>query len=602
MIFVLPQIKNLCRKSLRYCAAVLCALLLCSCGSNDELIEQKPDDTVYVTFRVEGLNQQLHDNVQAFLNTMPAIAKERVFLFNREIRENTQKALRAFGYYHPKIKVDLPKRNDPKASEVIVSVDAGKPLFIRNCNVEILGEGADYKVFSDLLDNSTIKPYTLLDHGAYEKLKSDLRSKALSLGFFDVELLSSRIMVYTEENFADIELLIDTGKRYSFGKFITDDKTDELLKPVESLMTLNEGKPFSTKEISDYHSSLTQTNFYRSIDITPQMDAIEDYKVPLNVHLERRSNNLMRVGAGFSTDEGPRMLLEWDKPLLNSSGHSMSSYAKLSQVTQNAQVVYKIPRKNPNLDYYYISASQTHTDLNDTLSDRSHLSFHYVANDTGVWRRDYSLRAEYEDYEQGSEEGYGWNLMPALQLSRRESSGGFDPRYGYSLNLDLTGATSGISDYSFFRALATFKGVISPTENTRLVMRLQQGGIFGPDSKTLPPSLRFFAGGDQSIRGYGYMDEAPTNSGGLKGARYLTTGTLEYQFPIGIANSRMAIFLDAGTATDDYKDDILFGPGIGYRYVSPYGTVRVDLGFGIDNDSDSDASDIRLHFAFGPEF
>lgn len=602
MFVVLPQIKNSCRKILCCCTAVMCAVLLCSCGSNDELIDQKPDDTVYVTFKVDGLNQQLHDNVQAFLDTMPAIAKDRVFLFNREIRENTQKALRAFGYYHPEIKVDLPKRDDPNASEVVVSVDAGKPLFIRNCNVEILGEGADYKVFSDLLKNSSIKSYTLLDHGAYEKLKSDLRSKALSLGFFDVELLSSRIMVYTEENFADIELLIDTGKRYSFGKFITDEATDELLKPVESLMTLNEGKPFSTKEISDYHSSLTQTNFYRSIDITPEMDAIEDYKVPLKVHLERRSNNLMRVGAGFSTDEGPRMLFEWDKPLLNSDGHSMSSYAKLSQVTQNAQVVYKIPRKNPNLDYYYISASQTHTDLNDTLSDRSHLSFHYVANDTGVWRRDYSIRAEYEDYEQGSEDGYGWNLMPALQLSRRESSGGFDPRYGYSLNLDLTGATSGISDYSFFRALATFKGVISPTENTRLVMRLQQGGIFGPDSETLPPSLRFFAGGDQSIRGYGYMDEAPHNSGGLKGARYLTTGTLEYQFPIGIANSRMAVFLDAGTATDDYKDDILFGPGIGYRYVSPYGTVRVDLGFGIDNDSDSDASDIRLHFAFGPEF
>ena len=205
-------------------------MFLCSCGSNDELIEQKPDDTVYVTFKVEGLNQQLHDNVQAFLNTMPAIVKERVFLFNREIRENTQKALRAFGYYHPEIKVELPKRDDPNATEVVVSVDAGKPLFIRNCNVEILGEGADYKVFSDLLSNSSIKSYTLLDHGAYEKLKSDLRSKALSLGFFDVELLSSRIMVYTEENFADIELLIDTGKRYSFGKFITDETTDELLK------------------------------------------------------------------------------------------------------------------------------------------------------------------------------------------------------------------------------------------------------------------------------------------------------------------------------------------------------------------------------------
>ena len=598
MYVIWTHFKKFFKRCAYFYVCILGLFLLCACSSSDELIEKKADDTVYITFRIEGLNSRLHANVEGFLSGMPAIAKERAFLFVREIRENTQKALRAYGYYSPKIEIELPKRDDPLATEVLVTVNAGKPLFIRNCNVEILGEGADYKVFSDLIEKSTVKSYAILDHGAYEKLKNDLRDRALSLGFFDAQMLSSRILVYTEENFADIDLILDTGKRYHFGSVIADENTKELMKVSQSLMTLNEGKPFSTKAISDYQNNLTQTNYYSSIDIVPDMENIEDYKVPLKVNLQRKKHNLMRAGIGYSTDEGPRLLLEWDKPLLNDKGHSLSSYAKVSPVTQNAQVVYKIPRKNPNLDYYYISASQTHTDLNDTLSDRSHLSFHYVANQTGVWRRDYSLRAEYEDYTQGSEKGFGWNLMPALQLSRRESTGGFDPRYGYSLNLDVTGATSGISDYSFVRSVFTFKGVSSPTENTRLILRLQQGGIFGPDSETLPPSLRFFAGGDQSIRGYGYMDEAPHNSGGLKGGRYLSTGTLEYQFPVGIANSRVALFVDAGTATDDYKDDILFGPGLGYRYISSFGTVRVDVGFGLDKDP----ADIRLHFAFGPEF
>ena len=191
--------------------------------------------------------------------------------------------------------------------------------------------------------------------------------------------------------------------------------------------------------------------------------------------------------------------------------------------------------------------------------------------------------------------------MPALVLSRRESSGGFDPRRGYSVNFEVLGACAAISDYTFARAVGTFRGVISPTPNTRVVMRLQQGAIMGPDAGSVPPSMRFFAGGDQSIRGYGYMDEAPHNAGGLKGGRYLTTGSLEYQFPCGIANSRLALFVDAGMATDNYRnyqDDLLFGPGFGYRYVSPYGTIRVDLGFGVDKDP----TEVRLHFAFGPEF
>lgn len=576
------------------------ALVITGCSSNDEeLIEEKKNVVVDpVSFNVEGVSGAVLENIEAHLNAIPPISKKRVFIFRRELRETISTSLRANGYYNPKIEITLPKIKDEKDRVVHIKVDQGKPLYVRYCNVEILGEGANYRIFKNLLKDSGLTSYSIVNHQAYEKLKSDLNAAALSLGFFDAQYISSRIMVYADQNVADIELTYDTGKRYKFGEMIADEKTKELLTPVESLYTLNEGKNFSTRTINDYVNSLNQTGYYRSVDVSPKIDEAQDLKVPVEVSLERMRNNLMRLGVGYSTDEGPRVLFEWDKPLLNLKGHSLSTKAVISPITQDASIVYKIPRDNPNLDYYYINASQTHTDLNDTLSDRSHLSFHYVANDTGKWRRDYSLRAEYEDYKQGADEGFGWNLMPSLLISRRESSGGFDPKFGYSINLDLSAASNMISDYTFFRFLATFKSVISPTENTRLITRVQQGGNLGSDGNNLPASLRFFAGGDNSIRGYGYLDESPTNSGGLNGARYLTTGSVEYQFPCGISNSRLALFVDGGTATDDYKDDLLWGPGFGYRYLSPYGTVRVDLGFALDHDP----VDVRLHVAFGPEF
>lgn len=574
-------------------------VLLGGCSSDETIIEKRESVvTDPVSFDVQGLSGALQENVQAHLNAIPPISKRRVFIFRRELRESVETALRAYGYYNPVIDITLPEREKEDDRRVRISVDHGKPIYVRYCNVEILGEGADYRVFKTLLDDAGLNSYSVLNHQAYEKLKSDLNATALSLGFFDAQYISSRIMVYADQNVADIELVYDTGKRYHFGEIIADESTRELMQPVSSLMTLNEGRKFSTRVINDYSNSLNQTGFYRSVDVRPLLDEAKDYSVPVEISLERKSNNIMRLGAGYSTDEGPRVLFEWEKPLLNAAGHSLTTKAQISAITQDASIVYKIPRNDPNLDYYYINASQTHTDLNDTVSDRSHLSFHYVANDTGRWRRDYALKAEYEDYEQGADVGYGWNLMPSLLLSRRETTGGFDPRFGYSLNLDFSGASDVISDYSFVRFLGTFRSVLSPSENTRLVTRVQQGAIFGPDSTNLPPSLRFFAGGDNSIRGYGYLDESPRNSGGLNGARYLTTGSVEFQFPCGIDSSRLALFLDGGTATDDYRDDILWGPGFGYRYISQYGTVRVDLGFAMDHDP----VDVHLHVAFGPEF
>lgn len=579
----------------------LAAAVMSGCAHDDETAAVKGSAnsvTDAVDFLITGVDGAALENVQAALESLPAISKKRAFIFRREIRDKTAQSLRALGYYHPSISIETPRRDD-ESSTVKVTIDPGKPLFIRACNIEILGEGADYSSFARLIAASGLKSYTVVNHGAYESLKEDLKNNALSLGFFDYRLLSSQIVVYEDENHADIELAADTGRRYRFGPVIADDTTRELMKPSRTLMTVNEGVPFSSETLKNYQTSMSRTGFYSSVDVRPALEQKTDDEVPLEIKLERKKHNLMRTGIGYSTDEKVRLMLGWDKPLLNEDGHSLSTYARVSNVKQNAEAVYKIPRKDPNLDYYYVRLAQIHTDFNDTKSDLSHLSLHYVADMTGKWRRDYSIRAEYEDYTQGSESGNAINVMPGLMLSRREHSGGYDPRYGYDITGDFTGASSLWSDHSFFRGLVSFRGIMSPTADTRFVFRLTGGALWGADSLNVPPSLRFFAGGDRSIRGFDYLSKAPRNSGGLKGGRYLATGTAEFQFPIGIDSSRMAVFLDAGKAFDKFSaSDMLYGPGIGYRYLSKYGTASVDLAVGISDDDHG----VKLHFSFGPEF
>ena len=182
-----------------------------------------------------------------------------------------------------KLKEDL-TLSKKKELEVKVIIDEGKPLFIRNCDIEILGEGANTRIFQNILKNSSINSYDILDHSKYEAFKTKLEDTSLSLGYFDAKLISSRILVFAEQNVADINLVFDTGKRYSFGPFrAVDEKTEELLKPVESLMTLKEGDKFSTRKLTNLSTTLSSTNYYQQIDIQPKVKESEDYKIPVDI-------------------------------------------------------------------------------------------------------------------------------------------------------------------------------------------------------------------------------------------------------------------------------------------------------------------------------
>lgn len=583
--------------------------------------------------RTQDPDGEALDNVQHYLESIAPIESERAQYHEQEIEDGLRQALRAYGYYRPDIRFTLRTeaadaalpparrtrrrpgtalagRRDGDAADasdgaqprtLLIALDAGKRTYIRDAQVRVVGEGRDLEAFREILAGSGVTPYAPLSHERYEALKDSLRTTALSLGFFDMRFAISRILVHEELGCADIILVFDTGRRYHFGELLLDEASQELLEPSRSLVDIRPGQDFATSEINRLHAALSQTGYYRSIDLTPERTmAREDLQVPLRIGLERQPHNIVRTGLGYSTDEGPRLMVEWDKPLLNAQGHSLRTYAKVSGVQQNAQAVYKIPRRNPNTDYYYLRAAQEHTDLNDTLSDRSHLSFHYVANQSGRWRRDYSLALEYEDYEQGLETGHALNLMPGLLLSRHMGDQGLDPRTAQQFTITMSAGLHQLTDATFFRWDARYRLVLSPTENTRFLVRAEQGATWGRDSLRVPPSLRFFAGGDNSIRGYGYLDEATRLGGYLKGSRYLTLASAEFQFPFGLDKQRLAVFADAGLATDDYEDldEYLLGPGIGYRLITDFGTLRLDLAYGMDREP----ARIRLHFGFGPEF
>ena len=588
------------RKNLYMLCLPIFVLCACSSDGKPQKISSLDDP---VTFYLTGVDRyDVKTNILLYLNELPVISKQRARLYSREIIEKIQQASHAYGYYHTKAELEYPKKDDEKDLQIKVKVDLGKPLFVRNCDISVIGDGAEYQSFSKIIKSSGIRSYSILDHGKYKKLKEDLKTRALELGLFDAKFSISRIIVYEEQNAADIEILFDTGSRYMFGSLEANDETKELMKPSSPLFKLYEGTNFSSKAVNDYISAMSQTNYYRSIDIRPLAEKKQNNKVPVYIDLQRQTNNLFRVGAGYSTDENFRGILGWDKPLINEKGHSFSSFIRASSVKIDAQAVYKIPRTDPNLDYYYIKLAQTHTDYNDTLSDLSHASIHYVAKKTGSIIRDYYLSAEYEDYKQGIDKDYVVSVMPGILLSKRSSTGGLVPKTGYSISLDTKFSSKIVSDYNFVHSELNIKGVFSLFESrNRILYRFTQGGNFGSDAIKAPASLRFFAGGDQNLRGFSYKSQSNREAGLLSGSRYITSGSVEYNFPIPFENMLGAVFLDSAVYTNDYKEiKPLYGPGIGLRYTTSYGVLKVDVAYGIDNHRKE--NNLKLHLTFGPEF
>jgi translocation and assembly module TamA len=133
----------------------------------------------------------------------------------------------------------------------------------------------------------------------------------------------------------------------------------------------------------------------------------------------------------------------------------------------------------------------------------------------------------------------------------------------------------------------------------RLIARGEIGRIDADDFDQLPPELRFFSGGDRSIRGFGFEEIGSRNAAGdVIGGDHLVEASLEVE-RYWRKNLGAAVFVDAGDAFlgDDFSLHV--GAGAGLRWKSPVGVLRLDLAYPVKS---VDSSSWQIHFNIGPDF
>nr|WP_193387552.1 autotransporter assembly complex family protein [Erwinia piriflorinigrans] len=555
-----------------------------------------------VRLQVTGLSGELEKNVRARLSTITGDEVSADGRFRSRVSEAVKEGLKALGYYEPTIDFDLlPPPAGGKRPLLLAKVSPGEPVKIAGETVILRGGARTDEDYRTLVNDGKPKLGSVLNHNDYDKFKSSLSNMALRKGYFDADYRKSQLGVSVERREAFWDIDYDSGQRYRFGdvSFSGSQIRHEYLN---NLVPFKKGDNYSSRDLAELNRRLSATGWFNSVVVVPEFDKGRASKVlPLHGFVSPRTENTIETGVGYSTDVGPRVKATWKKPWVNDRGHSFSTSANISAPEQQLDFSYKMPiLKSPLEQYYLLQGGLKRTDLNDTKSDSSTLAASRYWDSSSGWQRAINLRWSLDHFTQGKVTNTTMLIYPGVSINRTRSRGGLMPTWGDSqrYSLDVSDTTWG-SDVDFAVIQAQNVWIRTLEEKHRFVARANLGWIETNNFEKVPPDLRFFAGGDRSIRGYKYKGISPRDEDGkLTGASKLATGSLEYQYNV-TGKWWSAVFIDSGEAVNDIKQsNVKTGAGVGVRWQSPVGPIKLDIARAI---GDQDKRDIQFYIGLGPE-
>ncbi|MBS3952794.1 MAG: outer membrane protein assembly factor [Methylomicrobium sp.] len=553
--------------------------------------DKRPD------IKVMGLKGSQYKNVNAFLRLAKeqcSTPKWRINSLFKQADDDIRSALKALGYYQPEITKTLAFTSDCWTAEF--TVDRGLPVKLTSVDVRVTGSAETDPAFQSLLAKNPLETGKTLNHGRYENLKSNLQSLALERGYLTNRFNKSRLLIDLEKHQAAVEISFDSGPRFYFGDIKIE---QDFLNPdlVARFVNLEEDEYYSSKKLAQIHNSFSSNEYFSSIEIQPLIDqATDDFRVPVVIQLHSRKKHTYEVGLGYDTNYGPLFSAGYVNRRINLRGHSVSAALDISPVLSTVEARYSIPLQNPTTDSFNLGLGYKHEEPDTFSSDLFKLSGQRLKIHQNRWKSILSLDLIYEDYVSADTANSSLLLVPGGRVQYTESNSEVRATEGYHLNLGVSGAhESLLSDVSFVQASGLFKWLTAMPWEGRLITRGELGGTLVSDFSRLPASFRYFAGGAQTIRGYEYKELGPKNKDNeVIGGPMLGVLSVEYEKFIG-DKWGVAAFIDSGNAFDTDDFSLNTGVGLGVRWISPVGPVRIDFAVPLDESGSS----FQIHFAAG---
>jgi translocation and assembly module TamA len=552
-----------------------------------------------VEVRVKGDYPGLQENAKAFIGEVEGRSADNLRRYASTAVSQASKALRALGYYNPVVDWQVEEGGAEETARLILTVTPGDPVRIKSRTVEIRGAAASDSRFTD---NLPVHPAEgdILNHGDYTYLRNTLQTRARRRGYFDGRLVTRSLEVDPEALTANITLVFESGDRYQLGDVTFEDGHWFESRLLHEFVTFEPGIPYHADEIAKLNSGLLGSGYFSGVDIDAVPGNAKDGVIPVRIGLTRRDRRSLATGLGFSTDVGPRFRGTWREHWVNQMGHKRGAETEISGPRQNLSTWYELPLDPPMTDLIRFTAGYQREDIENVESELLTFGQQWQHQLDDGWLQVLSIRWEGERFNIGDDEkGTSTLLLPGVGYSKLHADSPLDPSRGYRLQINVSGShRAALSSVDILHVNAVAKGLFTLAGKHRFLSRVQFGGVGTNRFEDVPPSLRFFAGGDQSVRGYGYQTLSPENDNGVPvGGRYTVVGSAEYQYQFA-DRWRAALFVDHGNAINDLFDPLATGVGAGIRWISPLGPLRLDIAKGLNPEL---GGEWRVHFSMGPE-
>jgi translocation and assembly module TamA len=559
------------------------------------------------------VDSQVIDNIQLHLVglTFPENDYE-LRQFEEQTRVKITTAIRAYSYYQATVVLNNFNKKSFDNDGVQILLTLGPKLIVNEVVLDYDRSVAQQAHFpselKDIVKSLEAFEGKPLEQSKYDGVKTKIQSFSLLFGYFDFVLDKSEVQVSLAKNQASIYWEFNFGSRYRFGnlEYIGENRGMEL---VEAVKPFSANDYFDQQKVSEFTQLIRQTSYYDNVIVRANVGAMSREQrlakiVPIEVLLTAKPKDTYQFGIGASTDSGPRATANWKRPWVNLRGHSLSSELYISGPKKNVAVGYTVPMANPLNDFFKVQMG--YQEVNEeqrnsqtyTLAAQRQLG----AKNKNDWDKIIFLRYEYENFIQGIDEEQSTQLLlPGFTFNRVRKDGELFVNWGDRQQLTVEAASERvISDLNVLRVTARTKWIRSFGKH-RFIVRGDAGAIVTNDFEQVPSSLRFFVGGDHSVRGFGLNKvseeriDKRTGLDELLGAQFLTAASVEYAYQVS-NDWRVAVFVDAGSANNEIGKSPIYGTGLGVHWLSPIGTIRLYFARGFSDKENTK----RIHFSIGP--
>ena len=376
---------------------------------------------------------------------------------------------------------------------------------------------------------------------------------------------------------------------------------------VRSKIPWKEGDPFNADLLRVLEDRLMKTGLFSSANAKEVEVIDEKGRILVGVEVRERKHRTIKGGASFKTDEGPGGHLSWEHRNILSRGERL----KLSGLASGVALATEGRFRKPEFlrsDQSLLLNLRLAEDSPDAFRSRNITSAVQIERKL-TKRMDLSagLAFRLSNIEQfGREERFDLISVP-IHFNWDTSDQLLDPTLGGRLALQVAPFYDFYGeDLFFYKGYARYSRYINISKAPSLVLALRGalGAMSGAERDEIPADIRFYAGGGGSIRGYAFQSVGPIRNNEPIGGRSLITMSTELRIKI-TEKMGLVTFIDGGSAFEsafpDFGETLQWGGGLGFRYFTAIGPLRLDVGIPINRRADMDDR-FQIYVSIGQAF